>query len=54
MSRLKDYILAICVVSCTAAEVQAQLSVGYYKFKNGAEYTGQLKRRRPDGMGRTV
>ena len=33
--------------------LSAQLSLGYYKFKDGAEYTGELKGRRPNGKGRT-
>ena len=32
----------------------AQLSLGYYQFKDGSEYTGELKGRRPNGKGRTV
>ena len=32
----------------------AQLSLGYYKFKDGAEYTGELKGKRPNGKGKTV
>ena len=31
----------------------AQLSLGYYKFKDGAEYTGELKGKRPNGKGKT-
>lgn len=27
----------------------AQMSLGYYKFKDGSEYTGELKGRRPNG-----
>ena len=47
------YGMAICAMMiCGAAE--AQLSVGNYKFKNGAEYSGELKRRKPNGLGRTV
>ena len=55
MTNIRKYSIALCLfLACGATEVEAQLSVGYYKFKNGAEYTGQLKRRRPNGMGRTV
>lgn len=32
----------------------AQMSLGYYKFKDGSEYTGELKSRRPNGKGKTV
>lgn len=30
----------------------AQMSLGYYKFKDGSEYTGELKGRRPNGKGK--
>ena len=32
----------------------AQLSLGYYKFKDGSEYTGELKGKRPNGKGKTI
>ena len=30
------------------------MSIGYYKFKDGSEYTGELKGRHPNGKGKTV
>ena len=30
------------------------LKIGNYQFKDGATYTGELKRRKPDGKGKTV
>lgn len=53
MSKKYMYLLfALMTLGCVSAS--AQLTVGYYKFKDGSEYTGELKGRRPNGKGKTV
>ena len=46
--------LLLALMTLGSASASAQLSIGYYKFKDGSEYTGELKGRRPNGKGRTV
>lgn len=50
----KYSILLFALLAVGTNSVSAQMSLGYYKFKDGAEYTGELKGRRPNGKGRTV
>ena len=50
----KHIFLLFMWMTLGSASASAQLSLGYYKFKDGAEYTGELKGRRPNGKGRTV
>ena len=50
----KYSILLFALLAVGTNSVSAQMSLGYYKFKDGAEYTGELKGRRPNGRGRTV
>ena len=38
----------------TTVEVFAQIKIGNYTFKDGAEYTGELKGKKPHGKGKTV
>ena len=46
------YIIAIlCLYSLCA---QAQIRIGNYKFKDGGEYVGELKGRKPEGKGKTT
>ena len=52
---MKRYCILLCALLALGADrVSAQISLGYYKFKDGSEYTGELKGRRPNGKGRTV
>ena len=46
--------LLFALMTFGSLSVSAQMSLGYYKFKDGAEYTGELKGRRPNGKGKTV
>ena len=39
--------LLFALMTFGSLSVSAQMSLGYYKFKDGAEYTGELKGRRP-------
>ncbi|MDD6890530.1 MAG: phosphatidylinositol-4-phosphate 5-kinase, partial [Bacteroidales bacterium] len=48
------FLLLCALMASGGATVNAQLSIGYYKFKDGAEYTGELKGKKPNGKGRTV
>lgn len=41
--------LLFALMTFGSLSVSAQMSLGYYKFKDGAEYTGELKGRRPNG-----
>ena len=53
MNKRYAYLL-FSLIMLGSTSVSAQLSVGYYKFKDGSEYTGELKGRRPNGKGKTV
>ena len=44
--------LLFALMTFGSLSVSAQMSLGYYKFKDGAEYTGELKGRRPNGKGK--
>ena len=46
--------LLLALMTLGSASASAQLSIGYYKFKDGSEYTGELKGRRPNGKGVSV
>ena len=46
--------LTLCFLAFGGMSASAQLSLGYYKFKDGSEYTGELKGKRPNGKGKTV
>lgn len=46
--------MAVACLVLGSTSVSAQLSLGYYKFKDGSEYTGELKGKKPHGKGRTV
>lgn len=35
--------MAVACLVLGSTSVSAQLSLGYYKFKDGSEYTGELK-----------
>ena len=42
------------LLAFTAVHAWAQINIGFYKFKNGAEYTGELKGKKPNGKGKTL
>ena len=50
---MKRYVY-IFILLFVVASVQAQIKIGNYTFKDGAEYTGELKGKKPNGKGRTV
>ena len=39
--------LTLCFLAFGGMSASAQLSLGYYKFKDGSEYTGELKASAP-------
>ena len=46
------YLLIICLsVCCTTL---AQIKIGTHTFKDGSEYVGELKGKRPHGKGKTT
>ena len=45
-------ILLFCISITTT--VSAQIKIGSHVFKDGAEYVGELKGKRPHGKGKTV
>ena len=51
---MKKYAYIIAILFLTATSVSAQIKIGNYTFKDGAEYTGELKGKKPNGKGRTV
>ena len=52
MMKKYTYILLFCISIATS--VSAQIKIGNHVFKNGAEYVGELKWKRPHGKGKTV
>ena len=45
--------LLFALMAFGGLSASAQMSLGYYKFKDGAEYTGELNGKRPNGKGKT-
>ena len=50
---MKRYAYIILLFFITAS-ASAQIKIGNHTFKDGAEYTGELKGKKPHGKGRTV
>ena len=50
----KHTLFLFALLAFSSVSASAQLSLGYYQFKDGSEYTGELKGRRPNGKGKTV
>ena len=51
---MKRYEYILILLFLIATEVTAQIKIGNYTFKDGAEYVGELKGRRPHGKGKTT
>ena len=51
---MKKYAYIFILLVFIATNVSAQIKIGNHTFKDGAEYTGELKGKRPHGKGRTV
>ena len=54
MRKNKHTLFLFALLAFSSVSASAQLSLGYYQFKDGSEYTGELKGRRPNGKGKTV
>ena len=50
----KKYIIYAFFLLTIPATVNAQIKIGNYTFKDGGEYTGEMKSRKPNGKGKTV
>ena len=50
----KKYILYAFFIFAMPLVGNAQIKIGNYTFKDGGEYTGELKSRKPNGKGKTV
>ena len=50
----KHTLILFTLLTFGSVSASAQMSLGYYQFKDGSEYTGELKGRKPNGKGRTV
>ena len=51
---MKRYTYIFILIFFITAETFAQIKIGNYTFKDGAEYVGELKGRRPNGKGKTT
>ena len=51
---MKKYIAFILILILSNILVSAQIKIGNYKFKDGSEYIGELKGRKPNGKGKTT
>ena len=45
----KKYIIYAFFLLTIPATVNAQIKIGNYTFKDGGEYTGEMKSRKPNG-----
>lgn len=50
----KKYILYAFFLFAIPFSGNAQIKIGNYTFKDGAEYTGEIKSRKPNGKGKTL
>ena len=51
---MKRYAYTFVLFFLMTAGASAQIKIGNHTFKNGAEYSGELKGKKPNGKGRTV
>ena len=51
---MKKYAYILLILASVSTMATAQIKIGNYSFKDGSEYTGELKGRKPDGKGKTV
>ena len=51
---MKRYAYIFILLFFITTGLSAQIKIGNYTFKDGAEYTGELKGKRPNGKGKTV
>lgn len=51
---MKKYAYILLILASVSTMATAQIKIGNYSFKDGSEYTGELKGRKPNGKGKTV
>ena len=49
---MKRYAYIVILLFFITTGLSAQIKIGNYTFKDGAEYTGELKGKRPNGKGK--
>ena len=50
---MKKYVYILLLLASVSTLATAQIKIGNYTFKDGGEYTGELKGRKPNGKGKT-
>ena len=51
---MKKYVYILLLLASVSTLATAQIKIGNYTFKDGGEYTGELKGRKPNGKGKTI
>ena len=51
---MKKYISIVIALFIACFTVSAQIKIGNYTFKDGSEYVGELKGKKPNGKGKTT
>ena len=51
---MKKYVYILLLLASVSTLTTAQIKIGNYTFKDGGEYTGELKGRKPNGKGKTI
>ena len=51
---MKKYVYILLLLASVSTLATAQIKIGNYTFKDGGEYTGELKGRKPNGKGKTT
>ena len=46
---MKKYVYILLLLASVSTFATAQIKIGNYTFKDGGEYTGELKGRKPNG-----
>lgn len=49
---MKKYAYILLILASVSTMATAQIKIGNYSFKDGSEYTGELKGRKPNGKER--
>ena len=50
---MKKYVYILLLLASVSTWPR-QIKIGNYTFKDGGEYTGELKGRKPNGKGKTI
>ena len=51
---MKKYLGLVLLFSMVSLMTFGQIKIGNYRFKDGGEYVGELKGRKPNGKGKTT